>query len=251
MSQYHFDITPHIVKQLGEQLVSDEITALLELIKNSYDADASYVSIEINTIGQYFQNKLFYTKHEGFIVVEDDGFGMSEETIMKSWLIISYSQKRALKEAKKKTPKGRTPLGDKGLGRLSTQRLADICEIFTNEKGKKGSHIAFNWKDFEKEESLGKVQIQAETFEPQREKGTTLILANLNHSEVWEGKNLEKFKGLISEIISPYSESKPFEVFLTVNNQKIELEKSTKELDDLAISKFDFKFKDGFLTISG
>ena len=51
--RYHFDITPHIVKQLGEQLVSDEITALLELIKNSYDADASYVSIEINTIGQY------------------------------------------------------------------------------------------------------------------------------------------------------------------------------------------------------
>lgn len=251
MSKYHFDITPHIVKQLGEQLVSDEITALLELIKNSYDADASYVSIEINTTGQYLQNNLFYPKHEGFIVVEDDGFGMSEETIMKSWLIISYSQKRALKDAKKKTPKGRTPLGDKGLGRLSTQRLADICEIFTNEKGKKGSHIAFNWKDFEKEESLGKVQIQAETFEPQREKGTSLVLANLNHSEVWEGKNLEKFKGLISEIISPYSESKPFEVFLTVNNQKIELEKSTKELDDLAISKFDFKFKDGFLTIRG
>ena len=43
--KYHFDITPHIVKQLGEQLVSDEITALLELIKNSFDADATYVSI--------------------------------------------------------------------------------------------------------------------------------------------------------------------------------------------------------------
>lgn len=42
--KYHFDITPHIVKQLGEQLVSDEITALLELIKNSFDADATYVS---------------------------------------------------------------------------------------------------------------------------------------------------------------------------------------------------------------
>ena len=47
--KYHFDITPHIVKQLGEQLVSDEITALLELIKNSFDADATYVSIEINS----------------------------------------------------------------------------------------------------------------------------------------------------------------------------------------------------------
>ena len=56
----HFDITPHIVKQLGEQLVTDEITALLELIKNSYDADASYVSLEINATGKY-QKKNFST----------------------------------------------------------------------------------------------------------------------------------------------------------------------------------------------
>jgi signal transduction histidine kinase len=249
--KYHFDITPHIVKQLGEQLVSDEITALLELIKNSYDADATYVSIEINTTGQYVKEKLFYQDHKGFIVVEDDGFGMNEETIMKSWLIISYSQKRQLKEAKKTTPGGRTPLGDKGLGRLSTQRLADICEIFTNKDKEQGTHIAFNWKDFETEDALSEVQIQAESFLPKKKNGTKLILTNLNHSEVWEGKNLEKFKGLISEIISPYSESKPFEVYLSVNNQKIELEKSIKELDDLAISKFDFKFQDGILTING
>jgi len=240
MSKYHFDITPHIVKQLGEQLVSDEITALLELIKNSYDADASYVSIEINTTGKYLKDKLFYPKHEGFIAVEDDGFGMSEETIMKSWLIISYSQKRALKEAKKKTPKGRTPLGDKGLGRLSTQRLADVCEIFTNEENKKGSHIAFNWKDFEVEESLGKVQIQSESFEPKNKKGTSLVLANLNHSEVWEGKNLEKFKGQVSQIISPYKENRPFEVFIKINGIAIDLDKSNEELRDLAISRFEF-----------
>ena len=63
-----------------------------------------------------------------------------------------------------------------------------------HEENKKGSHIAFNWKDFEVEESLGKVQIQAESFDPKNKKGTSLVLANLNHSEVWEGKNLEKFK---------------------------------------------------------
>ena len=194
--RYHFDITPHIVKQLGEQLVSDEITALLELIKNSYDADASFVSIEINTLGRYIKEELFYPDHNGFIVVEDDGFGMNEETIMKSWLLISYSQKRQLKDAGKTTPKGRTPLGDKGLGRLSTQRLADICEIFTNKDFTEGSHIAFNWKDFEKEYALSEVQIQVESFSPKRKNGTKLILSNLNHIEVWEGQNLEKFKGI-------------------------------------------------------
>lgn len=251
IKKYQFDITPHIVKQLGEQLVSDEITALLELIKNSYDADASFVSIEINTAGEYLQENLFYPKHKGFIVVEDDGFGMSEETIMKSWLIISYSQKRQLKEAKKTTPKGRTPLGDKGLGRLSTQRLADICEIFTNEEAGKGTHIAFNWKDFETEESLSKVRIQAEIYKPSRKNGTSLVLANLNHAEVWEGHNLEKFKGQVSQIISPYKETRPFEVFIKINGITIDLDKSNEDLRDLAISRFDFDFDGSTILLKG
>lgn len=249
--KYHFDITPHIVKQLGEQLVSDEITALLELIKNSYDADASFVSIEINTLGQYIKEELFYPNHNGFIVVEDDGFGMNEETIMKSWLIISYSQKRQLKEAKKTTPKGRTPLGDKGLGRLSTQRLADICEIFTNKEKEQGTHIAFNWKDFEKEDALSEVQIQAESFSPKKKNGTKLILANLNHSEVWEGQNLEKFKGQVSQIISPYKENRPFEVYLKINGIDIDLDKSNEELRELAISRFSFVFDNEKMQLSG
>jgi len=249
--RYHFDITPHIVKQLGEQLVSDEITALLELIKNSYDADASFVSIEINTIGQYIKEKLFYPDHNGFIVVEDNGFGMSEETIMKSWLLISYSQKRQLKDAGKTTPRGRTPLGDKGLGRLSTQRLADVCEIFTNKDSVQGTHIAFNWKDFEKEDALSEVQIQAETFLPKRKNGTKLILSNLNHFEVWEGQNLEKFKGQVSQIISPYKENRPFEVYLKINGITVDLDKSNEDLRDFAISRFEFDFNGKTLEIKG
>lgn len=249
--KYRFDITPHIVKQLGEQLVSDEVTALLELIKNSYDADASYVSIEINTIGEFTKETLFYPKHRGFIVVEDDGFGMSEETIMKSWLVISYSKKRELKLAKKKTPAGRTPLGDKGLGRLSTQRLADICEIFTSENGKISSHIAFNWKDFENNESLSKVKIEAETLVAKRKKGTTLVLSNLNHSEVWEGQNLERFKGQVSQIISPYKENRPFEVYIKINGINVDLDKSNEELRDLAISRFEFEFTGSKISLTG
>jgi len=251
MKNYHFDITPHIVKQLGEQLVSDEITSLLELIKNSYDADASYVSIEINTSGRYLAEELFYTDHSGFILVEDDGFGMSEETIMKSWLLISYSQKRELKEARKKTPKGRTPLGDKGLGRLSTQRLADICEIFTNEEEKAGTHIAFNWRDFESEDALSKVRIKDKTYKPKKKNGTTLILANLNNPEVWEGQNLEKFKGQVSQIISPYKENRPFNVYIKINGISIDLDKSNEELRDLAISRFEFEFDGMRINLSG
>lgn len=249
--KYQFDITPHIVKQLGEELVSDEITALMELIKNSYDADASYVSIEINTTGTYLKDTLHYPNRKGFIVVEDDGFGMSEKTILKSWLLISFSDKRSFKEKKLKTPKGRTPLGDKGLGRLSTQRLANICEIYTNEKGKIGTHIAFNWKDFETEKALSNVKISAADFPAKPKGGTTLVLSDLNHSEVWEGKNLERFKGQISQIISPFKENRPFEVYVTINDQTIDLEKSNDELRKLAVSRFKFEFDGNFLEIKG
>ncbi len=127
-----FDINPHIVRQLGGELVPDDITALMELVKNAYDADSPYVRISINTKEPYEEESLKYPNNKGYIVIEDGGFGMNETVILKSWLTISYSQKRADENnVKPKTPLGRTPLGDKGLGRLSTQRLADCCEIFT------------------------------------------------------------------------------------------------------------------------
>ena len=75
---FHFDINPRVVKQLGEELVSDEITALMELVKNAYDADARYVYVEIDTTNQYQKEPLFYPDHTGFIIVEDDGAGMNK-----------------------------------------------------------------------------------------------------------------------------------------------------------------------------
>lgn len=249
-NKYHFDITPHIIKQLGEQLVSDEITALLEIIKNSYDADASYVAIEINTTGQYPKENLIYPNHKGFIVVEDDGYGMDEETILKSWLTISYSQKRGIDNIKPKSPQGRVPLGEKGLGRLSTQRLANICEIFTSTEKNQGTHIAFDWRDFDEVDRLSKVKVNKSSYKSEK-KGTKLILTNINQPQAWQGKNLETFKGKLAQIISPYEENKPFDVYISVNNQNIDLVGAQKELQDLAVSRFEFIFDGQKLIIKG
>ena len=79
-----FDINPHVIRQLGEELVPDEMTALMELIKNAYDADAGYVKIDISTNGIYTGEKLTYTSHKGYIIVEDSGVGMDERTIEKN-----------------------------------------------------------------------------------------------------------------------------------------------------------------------
>ncbi len=246
-----FDIDPHVIKQLGKELISDEITALMELVKNSYDADASYVSIEINTEGNYEGEKLQYPHHKGYIVIEDDGFGMDEATILKSWLTISYSNKRAVNGVKPKTPAGRTPLGEKGLGRLSTQRLAAVCEIFTRKaEAPQRLHIAFNWEDFENVDALSKVPVVLNRW-PEGKKGTKLVLSNLMDGNVWKGESLEKFKGSISQMISPYAETRPFEVYLKVNGQNFDLIKENKQLRELALTKYEFSFDGKELKISG
>ncbi len=159
MEKAKFDINPHVIRQLGAELVSDQVTALMELIKNSYDADAKFVKIEINTNGACNNPELYNPNHKGYILVEDNGFGMDNETLLKSWLTISYSNKRAINGVKPKTPLGRTPLGDKGLGRLSTQRLANCCEIFTKKAETSPFHVGFKWSDFDTVERLGEVEV--------------------------------------------------------------------------------------------
>ncbi|MEY8849691.1 ATP-binding protein [Psychroserpens sp. XS_ASV72] len=250
--KFHFDITPHIVKQLGEELVPDEVTALMELIKNSYDADASYVSIEINSFGNLKDDNLFFKGKEGYILVEDDGIGMDLEIISNSWLVISSSSKRSFKKDGNKTKKNRTPLGDKGLGRLSTQRLADVCEFFTKMEKKEGIHVGFNWKEFETNLKLSEVKVHKELAELTN-KGTKIVLTGLRDKNVWGGVNLEKFKAQIVQLISPYKEDNkhPFDVYLKVNNDVIDLEESQLALQDLAISSYSFDFSENTLTIQG
>ena len=90
MAKGKFNISPHVVRQLGAELVTDNVTALMELIKNSYDADATYVKVTIDTNGNNSDPSLYYPTHKGYILVEDNGCGMDEATIVKSWLTRSY-----------------------------------------------------------------------------------------------------------------------------------------------------------------
>ena len=75
MAKGQFSISPHVVRQLGAELVTDHVTALMELIKNSYDADATYVKVTIDTQGKYEEASLYYPDHNGYILVEDESCG--------------------------------------------------------------------------------------------------------------------------------------------------------------------------------
>ena len=74
-----FRVHASLIKKLGDELIGNEVTALTEMIKNSYDADASFCKIEIDT-------KIVQNGEIGSIIVEDNGCGMSLEDIEKGYI---------------------------------------------------------------------------------------------------------------------------------------------------------------------
>lgn len=123
-----FSIRPYarLLTMLGEQLIKNERIALSEIVKNSYDADASWVSIRFTGFGEDFEI-LPWSK----IIIEDDGFGMSDDTIKKHWLNPATPGKKLIKGINDRTPKGRILQGEKGIGRFAVLKLGRKVEIIT------------------------------------------------------------------------------------------------------------------------
>src|SRR5215470_6204505 len=107
------DVHPSVVFQLGETLISDEVQAIVELVKNSYDADATWSRVVVDTAAVTTAETSFFPGCKGQVVVEDDGTGMDAGEIRRGWLTVADSSKREAKRDRQVTPKfHRTPLGD-------------------------------------------------------------------------------------------------------------------------------------------
>ncbi len=248
----HFDINAAVVRQLGDELVSDEVTALVELVKNAYDADATYAAVVVNTNDPPPLQDTPFKKASGFISIEDDGFGMSREEIEAGWLVISLSTKRGMKRRGETTPRGRTPLGDKGLGRLSTQKLGHNLEMVTCKDGKTETlHVSFSWSEFTDERSLGSVPVQIRPASAPRKKGTALIVSGLRNAAVWSGSALETLTNDLAQIISPFPEARPFLVTLVINGVPLDLGQISSATRKAASGKFVIDYNNRELVVDG
>ena len=126
-----------LLTMLGDQLIKNEKIALIELIKNSYDADANWVQIRFQNFKKIDDNQLEFNK-DSYIEIEDDGEGMTLEIIKTAWMSpatpIKFLQKRANK--RKTRRKKRIIQGEKGIGRFSVYKLGATVEIFTRNYNK-------------------------------------------------------------------------------------------------------------------
>lgn len=249
----HFDISAAVVRQLGEELVSDEVTALVELVKNAYDADATYANVVVNTKDPPPSSTSVDGDARGYVTIDDDGFGMNEEEVRNGWLMISLSGKRTMKATGKRTPKGRTPLGDKGLGRLSTQKLGRHLDMLTRKDGCDDTiRVSFSWDAFDDDRSLSDVPVSINKEPaPGRNKGTQLVISAMRNPQVWQGDALNQLTKDLSQIISPFPEARSFLVTLKIDGRSIDLGQVSERVRKAAIGRFMFDFKDGKLSLNG
>lgn len=122
------------IGQLGRELVTDFVTALVELVKNAYDADAPGVRITIENANTPYSR----------MIVADTGYGMTEDEFENRWMVIGTSNKLSLPY----TPEGRKKAGKKGIGRFSVERLAERAEIYSFT-AKDSFKVFINWNLYE------------------------------------------------------------------------------------------------------
>ena len=131
-----FKTKARTVELLGRKQIRDSVTALAELMKNAYDADAPWLRVEFSTTGS--------NQH---VVIVDTGLGMSQNDIESKWLVLGTNSKT--KRANKTSPSGRPLMGAKGIGRLASATLGKQLWMFTKTEESLWNIVFINWDIFE------------------------------------------------------------------------------------------------------
>jgi signal transduction histidine kinase len=188
---------------IGRELIKDETVALAELVKNSYDADGTYVRI---TLRYPTEPKL------AELEIRDDGYGMSTDTVLNAWVEPATSFKRRLKNVR--SPHGRVLLGEKGVGRFAVDKLGSKCELITRRAGEDHETALYlDSESYDTDVYLDEVKNQWEVRQPSEIKmhGTVIRITKLR--AVYSRELVEKLHNALSKLVSPFlSPELPFDI---------------------------------------
>lgn len=217
----HFKFDVSTFRLLGRELITDRITALFELVKNCYDANAQNVTITFTNV-----NPLSY---ESRIIIEDDGLGMSYSDIRDKWMVIGTSSKRKISKSFSPEPYHRAVAGKKGVGRFAVDKLGAKLILKTKQKGSEvWNCLETDWAKYSKEEDRQlSLQFDDEndkkplftdidnkfwTEDGKKDKqGTILEISSLG--DVWTDKDVARAYRELSKIVRPTIDIKyPFNI---------------------------------------
>ena len=243
-----------VVLALGRDLISGSVQAVVELVKNAFDADSPLADVRVDT--RAVATEPSFDEAVGFVRVTDAGHGMTLDDVRRGWLSIAHSRKRKMKKDGRRTAKyGRTPLGDKGLGRLGAQALGRYVEIVSRAAGSPDEiRVCIDWESFARDIYLSEVEVDC-FVTPRADgapDGTVVTIWGLKKLDEWaNGKNQRLLQTELSQLISPFYEVKDFSVYLSVDGFVFDLLKFGKVVREAAATTFEFSFDGELLVVDG
>ncbi len=241
MEKITYQISSRAAILLGRESVSKVDGAIIELVKNTYDADASFCILA------------FDIEHDTIYII-DNGTGMTKDTIQNCWMLIGTDNKRVEYQSKK----NRIKSGEKGIGRFALDRLGEICEMYTkNDLSDKTLYWKTDWRNFEQPgKTINEVAVDLDLLDDDLrmflpteiiknldsfdeelvntfKTGTILKITNLRDN--WTNKAIEKIINMLSYVM-PNNHLQDYSLYVMRSfTSKMEV------IENEMINEFDYK----------
>lgn len=202
----------HIIT-IGRDLIKDKYAAIVELVKNAYDADSLNCKVSLLPFEKG-------TKKGIKVIVKDEGHGMTFETVIDKWMVPSTDDK--LK--REVSPKGRVMQGKKGIGRYSASIIGDDLVLQTIDEAGDLTTLYLIWGHFQNAQYLSDVDVLIENFTTKQKSGTEIIIVgDENHLNDWNIKQIQNLKFELKKLIPPIDKEE-HKIESDTDNFKISLE---------------------------
>lgn len=266
-----FEPYARLMNIIGDQLITDKKVAIIEIIKNSYDADAEHVKVRFFNLRNFGSTYLSESERP-YIEIEDDGDGMPLSIIENVWLRPATPHKLDKKKQKLSfTPKGRVIQGEKGIGRFAIHKLGEKIELYTKTENSEEVKLELDFTEFNPEKAdlfnqapaeyklLREVEnywsVSDQPIEIKKPKGTLIRIYNLR--ERWSEKDFEDLIKAINRLIPPSDPNstefniaitRDFEVKLFIDNSEYNAANLIKFGDVIERAPFQLR---GWITAEG
>ena len=237
MSKIPFNVSAKTARLIGRENVSNLEGALIELIKNTYDADAKKCVV-------------YYEKLTDRLFIIDNGIGMNKDIIINNWMTIGNSTKKETIFTKS----GRVTTGEKGIGRFALDRISEKCKMLTVSKEERFEWLV-NWENFDSSEMITDTYAELNDISENIPEflndigneylyemlksdfagtGTCFVLENLR--DQWNEIAIERVKRGLQKLLPPM-ENNFFELFFFLQDTET---KDARILPDL-LNEYDYK----------
>lgn len=212
-----------LIRTIGAELISSEIVAIAELVRNSYDADASRVQIRFSDP---------HLQEQARLEIFDDGHGMSQEILLGPWLepATDHKTENGKGFGGTRSPKGRRRLGSKGVGRFATQRLGShlLLQTATEDAGTV-LEADFDWESLDTPDRyLDELEIPWREMAGRDWHGTRLVLDKLR--DQWTEQRFDRLRLSLSRLVGPGLGTDGFAIELVINGAVEEIKPSIEKM---------------------